>query len=60
MLAAHIDHKLNFNLHIDKTCQSASNQLNAPTIPERYLGKNERKVLTESFIYSNFNYCRFI
>ena len=47
----HIHHTLNFNLHIDKICQSASNQLNALT---RYLGKNEKKGLDDSLIYSNF------
>ena len=37
--------------HRDKICQSASNQLNALT---RYLGKNEKKGLDDSLIYSNF------
>ena len=29
MLSVHIDSKLNFKLHIDIICESASNQLNA-------------------------------
>ena len=29
MLEVHTDHKLNFDLHTDQICQTASNQLNA-------------------------------
>ena len=57
MLSVHIDSKLNFNLHIDIICKSASNQLNALVGLKRYLGHEERFVLVNSFIYSNFNYC---
>ena len=57
MLGVHIDSKLNFNLHIDIICKSASNQLNALVRLKRYLGHEERFVLVNSFIYSNFNYC---
>ena len=57
MFGVHIDNKLNFNLHIDIICKSASNQLNALVRLKRYLGHEERFVLVNSFIYSNFNYC---
>ena len=57
MLCLHIDSKLNFNLHVDITCKSASNQLNGLALLKRYLGPEERFVLVNSFIYSNFNYC---
>ena len=57
MLGVHIDSKLNFDLHIDISCKSASNQLNALVRLKRYLGHGERFVLVNSFIYSNFNYC---
>ena len=60
MLGVHIDHKLNFSLHIVKIWHSASNQLNAFTRRKRYLGKMERKVLADNFVYSNFNYCSLI
>ena len=56
MLGVHIDSKLNFNLHIDIICKSASNQLNALVRLKRYLDHEERFVLVNSFIYSNFNY----
>ena len=57
MLGVHIDSKLNFNLHIDIICKSALNQLDALVRLKRYLGYEERPVLVNSFIYSNFNYC---
>ena len=57
MLGVHIDSKLNFNLHIDIICKSASNQLNALVRLEMYLGHEERFVLVNTFVYSNFNDC---
>ena len=60
MLSIHIDSILNFNLHIDIICKSASNQLNALVRLKRYLGHEERFVLVNNFIYSNFNYCPLI
>ena len=38
MLGAHIDSKLNFNLHINIICKSASDQLNTLVRLKRYLG----------------------
>ena len=52
-----IDDKLNFNLHIDKICLKSANQLNALVRLKRFLGNEERKVLINSFVLSNFNYC---
>ena len=57
MLGAHIESKLNFSLHVDIICISASNQRKALVRLKRYLGHEERFVLVNSFIYSNFNYC---
>ena len=56
MWGVHIDSKLNFNLHIDIICKSASNQQKALVWLKRYLGHEETFVLLNSFIYSNFNY----
>ena len=56
ILGVHIDSKLNFNLHIYIICKSVSNQLNALARLKRYLGYEERSVLVNSFVYSNFNY----
>ena len=52
-----IDYKLNFNLHTDKTCLNSANQLNALVRLKRFLGNEDRKVLINSFVLSNFNYC---
>ena len=57
MSGVHIDSKLNFNLHVDIICKSASNQLSALVRLKRYLLPEERFVLLNSFIYSNYNYC---
>ena len=52
-----IDYKLNFNLHTDKTCLKSANQLNALVRLKRFLRNEDRKVLINSFVLSNFNYC---
>ena len=52
-----IDNKLNFNHHINNICKSASNQLNALIRLKHLLGLEERKVLVNTFVMSNFNYC---
>ena len=57
MFGVHIDNKLKFNLHIDIICKSASNHLNTLVRLKWYVGHEERFVLVNSFIYSNFNYC---
>ena len=41
-------------------CNTASKQLNALVRLKDYLGFKEKKVLVESFILSNFNYCPLI
>ena len=40
MIGVHIDRILNFNLHIEIICKSASNQLNALLRLKRYLGSD--------------------
>ena len=57
ILGITIDDKLNFNLHIDKICLKSANQLNALVRLKRFLGNEEREVLINSFVLSNFNYC---
>ena len=49
--------ELNFNLHIANICRSAANQLNALIMLRKFLGFEEKKVLINSYFYSNFNYC---
>ena len=57
LLGVQIDSELNFNLHIANICKSAANQLNALIRLKNFLGFQERKVLINSYFYSNFNYC---
>ena len=57
LLGTHLDDQLNFNLHISNICKSASKQLNALVRLKCFLGFEDRKVLTNSFLLSNFNYC---
>ena len=52
--------KLNFNLHISNICRSAENQLNALIRLKSYLSFNAKRVLINSYIISNFNYCRLV
>ena len=60
LLGIEIDGKLNFNHHINNICKSASNQLNALIRLKHLLGLEERKVLVNTFVMSNFNYCSLI
>ena len=52
--------KLNFNLHISNICRSAENQLNALIRLKSYLSFNAKRVLINSYIISNFDYCRLV
>ena len=57
LLEIHLDERINFNLHISNICTSAANQLNALTQLKSYLDFNAKRVLINSCIISNFNYC---
>ena len=57
MLGVQIDDKLNFNLHITNICRSVANQLNALIRLKQFLSFEAKKVLVNSYFYSNFNYC---
>ena len=59
LLGIEIDNKLNFKDHIN-ICKSASNQLNALIRLKHLLGFKERKVLVNTFVMSNFNYCSLV
>ena len=60
LLETEIDDKLNFNHHINNICKSASNQLNILIRLKYLLGFKERKVLVNTFVISNFNYCSLV
>ena len=57
LLGIEIDSKLNFDKHISNLCNKSAGQLNALIRLRKYLGFEEKKVLINSFIYANFNYC---
>ena len=57
LLGIQIDSQLNFNMHINNICKSAANQINALIKLNCFLGIDEKKVLVNSFVLSNFNYC---
>ena len=55
-----IDDKPNFNHHVNNICKSASNQPNALIRLKHPLGFKKRKVLVNTFVMSNFNYCSLV
>ena len=57
LLDIKIDSRLNFEPHVSDLCKSAARQLNALLRLQPYPTFEERKILIESFIYSNLNYC---
>ena len=57
LLAVNIDHKLRFDFHISKLCSKAAVQLNNLSRLKKYMGKEEKKAVINSFIIANFNYC---
>ena len=57
LLGIHLDDKLNLNMYISNICRSAANQLNALIRLKSYLNFNSKRVLINSYIISNFNYC---
>ena len=60
LLRIHLDDKLNFNLHISNICRSAASQLNASIRLKSHLSFNAKRVLINSCIISNFNYCALV
>ena len=57
LLGLVIDSKLILDKHISKLYNKSAGQLNALIRLNRYLGFEEKKILINSFIYGNFNYC---
>ena len=57
LLGIQLDYKLNFDPHISALCKKAATQLNVLKRLRAYIGFDARKVLVQSFVYSNFNYC---
>ena len=57
LLGAQIDDKLIFNPHITNICRTAANQLNTLIRLKQLIRFEAKKVLVNSYFYSNFNYC---
>ena len=56
LLGIQFDHKLNSEQHISELCRTATSQLNILQRLKQYIGFDERKILVQSFVYSNFDY----
>ena len=56
-LGINIDNELKFNEHTGSLCKKAGQQLNSLYRLNKYLTFESKKVLVNSFIFSNFNYC---
>ena len=59
-LGINIDNELKFDEHVRSLCNKGGRQLNALFRLNRYLNFESKKILVNSFIYSNFNYCPLI
>ena len=57
LLGIEIDSKLNFKNHVSKICRKAGRQLNAISRIQNYLGEKKKKLIVNTFVYSNFMYC---
>ena len=55
-----IDTNLTVNNHIQNICKQAGNKLNALARIAKFLDKSKRKLLMNSFVISQFNYCPII
>ena len=57
LLGITIDNKLNFEEHLSELCKKVFMQLNAISHLQRFMGKEQREALINSFIVSNLSYC---
>ncbi len=57
LLVVTLDYKLNFDPHISNLCNKAASQLKVLKRLRPFIGFDEREILIQSFVFSNFNYC---
>ena len=57
LLGITLGNRLTFDIHIGNICKKAADQLNALKRLAYYLNYTQRKILAQSFITSNLNYC---
>ena len=60
LLGITIDSKLKFDQHVAKLCQKANNKVSAFSRVSDYLNEKQSRLLYNSFITSQFNYCPLI
>ena len=60
ILGVYFDNKLNFKTHITKLCKKASQKLHALARLSNVMSCQQRKIITNAFISSQFNYCPLI
>ena len=60
LLGVTIDYLLNYDTHISNLCKKTARQINVLKRIGRYLPIGCRKVIYQSFIQSNFNFCPLI
>ena len=57
LLGIQLDDKFNFSFHVSNICKSAANQLSALIRIDNFLCLEGKRVLINSFLMSNLNYC---
>ena len=57
LLGVKIDKNLNFTEHVTKLCKKGSQKLHALARISKYLSKDQLKLITKSFVTTQFNYC---
>ena len=60
MLGIKLDAKLSFNSHIHDNCQKAGQKLNAISRKTHYMDFAKRRLLVNTFFYSQFKYCQLV
>ena len=57
LLGTTIDHNLTFNTHVSNICKTASAKVKSLSRTRNILNEKQAKLLYNSFILSQFNYC---
>ena len=60
LLGITIDSKLKFDQHVAKLCQKSNNKISAFSRVSHHLNEKQSRLLYNSFIMSQFNYCPLI
>ena len=59
-LGVYFDNKLSFDIHVAKLCKKAAQKLHALARVSAYMSFNQKKLIFNAFISSQFNYCPLI